>query len=433
MKNLTKEIFKAIIPTMLATIFTGIYVIIDGFFIGKKLGGIGLAAINIAWPIAAFMQAIGIGLGTSCGIFITANRAKGNTDNKKIYTNTFILLIFFTILSTSVFFFREDLLLLIGADSETLPYASDYIMVISLLSVFEILGCAITPILRNFNRFKTAAFLLILASIVNFIGDFLFINVLDLKLFGAALTSVLSEGIVFIVGLIILLKHKELSFNKQLDFRTALNIFYHSLAPFVLAFSISIVLIFYNLFAKHFYSNAGVAAYTVLAYVIFIPQYISMGIADGVQPLLTYHYEKKDGLMKKVFYLTLAFLSTLMVVLTIIFAFLDKQIATIFNIHGDELKIYLESYIFFLVSFILIGLIRIYASRFYSTNETIKANIVVILEPLLTPFVLMIFSLLIGGIGIWVGYLVMQAILSIVSIVFIKIPIKSKNLYDVSV
>ena len=429
-----KEILKNIIPSMLATLFTGFYVIVDGFFIGQKVGSIGLAAINVAWPIAAFIQALGIALGMASGIYISYYRSKNKHDSiSNILTNTLFLLIIFTLLILSTFFYRDHLLKLIGANEETMEMASNYIKVYILASVIEIIGCAIIPIMRNFGHYKSAALLLLIATAVNFLGDYILIFLLDYGLVGAAIASVLGQASVLIIGIIILIKYKDINFSKKLDSKLLLGLFLKGIAPFILTFSASFLIIIYNLFCLKYGGNDAIASYTVVAYIIYVAQYISIGISDGIQPLLTYHYGLNDNKVKSYFYKTLSILLGLLIVLTVIFVFMDKAMAYLYNINGNAKDIYETSYYYFIFSFIPIGLIRIYAARFYSTNKNIKADIIVLLEPVITPFILLIFTSFLGLKGIWIAYLIIEILLGISSIIITKIPIKELKLSEISI
>ena len=429
-----KEILKNIIPSMFATLFTGFYVIVDGFFIGQKVGGIGLAAINIAWPIAAFIQALGLALGMASGIYISYYRAKNKDDKaSKVLTNTLVMLLIFTLIVLSVYFYRDYLLTLIGANEETLEMASNYIKVYILSGIIEIIGCAIVPILRNFGHYKSAALLLLIATAINFLGDYILIFLFDYGLVGAALASVLGQLSVLIVGIIILIKYKHLKFAKKIDKNLILGLFLKGIAPFILTFSASFLIIIYNLFCLKYGGNDAVAAYTVVAYIIYVAQYISIGISDGIQPVLTYHYSLNDGKVKSYFYKTLIILIGILATLNIIFIFMDNTMADLYNIYDNARNIYLSSYYYFIFTFIPLGLIRIYAARFYSTDKTIKADIIVLLEPLLTPFVLLIFTSFMGLNGIWLSYLLIEIILGISSIIITKIPIKEIKISEISV
>ena len=58
-----RRILKQAFPTMIAFTMSGMYSVVDGLFVGKAAGDIGLAAINIAWPVPAVITALGIGIG----------------------------------------------------------------------------------------------------------------------------------------------------------------------------------------------------------------------------------------------------------------------------------------------------------------------------------------------------------------------------------
>ena len=431
---MTKEILKNIIPSMLATLFTGFYVIVDGLFIGQSVGGIGLAAINVAWPIAAFIQALGVAIGTACGIYISYYRSKN--DNKKIevvMANSLIILLIYILLMMSLFFYKEELLRLIGANSETMAMATDYIKVYILASSIQIIGCATIPVLRNFGYYKTAAILLFIATLFNFLGDYIFIMVLNHGIMGAAIASVISQAVVMIVGVIILIKNKCIKLNFKIRFKYLLGLFLNGIAPFILTFSASFLIIIYNLFCLKYGGNDAVAAYTVVAYIIYTAQYISIGISDGLQPLLTYHYGLNDGKVNKYFYKTLMILVGLLGLLTLMFSFMRMPFANLFNVQDEARNIYSDSYFYFIFSFIPIGLIRIYAARFYSTNLNVKADIIVLIEPIITPIILFLFTMWIGINGIWLSYLIIQIALGLISILIAKIPIKELNFSKIDI
>ena len=58
-----RDFFRSVAPSMLAFALSGVYAIVDGFFVGNALGDNALAAVNLAFPLTAFLQAAGTGLG----------------------------------------------------------------------------------------------------------------------------------------------------------------------------------------------------------------------------------------------------------------------------------------------------------------------------------------------------------------------------------
>lgn len=76
-----KKFWRYVFPSMLAFAFSGLYAIVDGFFVGRSTGDVGLAAINIAYPLTALIQAVGTGIGMGGAIPLAV--ARGGDDTKK--------------------------------------------------------------------------------------------------------------------------------------------------------------------------------------------------------------------------------------------------------------------------------------------------------------------------------------------------------------
>ena len=91
---LRREFFKFVVPSMIAFSFSGVYSIVDGWFVGNYLNETGLAAINVAYPITAFILATGTALGMGGSIFISISQGKNELEEQKMYQGiTFVLLV----------------------------------------------------------------------------------------------------------------------------------------------------------------------------------------------------------------------------------------------------------------------------------------------------------------------------------------------------
>lgn len=82
----TKTFFKYVFPSILSFALSGVYAIVDGFFVGNSLGDIGLSAVNIAYPIVAFIQAVGTGLGMGGAIYYSIYRAEKKEHEARMFT-----------------------------------------------------------------------------------------------------------------------------------------------------------------------------------------------------------------------------------------------------------------------------------------------------------------------------------------------------------
>lgn len=71
-----KRLFKAVLSSILTFALSGLYTIVDGFFIGRDIGDLGLAAVNIAYPTVALVQVAGVGIGTGGVAWTTLHRGE---------------------------------------------------------------------------------------------------------------------------------------------------------------------------------------------------------------------------------------------------------------------------------------------------------------------------------------------------------------------
>lgn len=104
-----KTFFKYVIPSVLSFALSGIYTIVDGFFVGNSIGDIGLSAVNIAYPIVAVIQALGTGIGMGGAIYYSINKAEKKDAEAKEFTAgaLWLLIITSVILTFSIFFLNS--------------------------------------------------------------------------------------------------------------------------------------------------------------------------------------------------------------------------------------------------------------------------------------------------------------------------------------
>lgn len=152
-RNRNKIFFSYVIPSVLAFALSGVYAIVDGFFIGNSLGDIGLSAINIAYPVGAFMQAVGTGIGMGGAVNCSISSAAGDRKKAHSYaggTGTF-LLIASAVLTILLYLGLELVIRLLGAEGDIFVFSREYLRIIVLGAVFQIFSTGIVPLIRNYN------------------------------------------------------------------------------------------------------------------------------------------------------------------------------------------------------------------------------------------------------------------------------------------
>ena len=175
--NVNKQFLSYVIPSILAFALSGVYAIVDGYFIGNSIGDIGLSTINIAYPITASIQAIGTGIGMGGGVYFSINKAKKKEEEAKEFVagtlwmlilSSFIVTIFLCLLKTPI-------LKLLGAEGELLSLGEDYVFIIALGTCLQIFSTGLVPLIRNNggSTFSlTCTFSMgLLAKIYEYLGD----------------------------------------------------------------------------------------------------------------------------------------------------------------------------------------------------------------------------------------------------------------------
>ena len=408
-----------LIPSLIASIFMSCYAIVDGIFIGFRMNDLGLAAINLAWPITAFIQGIGFAIGISSGIYISRLRGLGMEDKIKRIKMAILVYLLISGIFLGVLFFllKGPILTLFQAKGETFIAADKYITIILYGSIFQLMGCALGPLLKNAGHVKIAMASSLIATLTNLILDFLLIFVFEFGLEGAAVASVIAQGAALLVCIIPYIKESSgISFDKEAFKEITLGM----LAPFILNYSYSIIIILTNALCEAYNGNAATAAYTVLSYMLYVINATAQGTSDAVQPLFSYHSSRKEyKIIYKYLYKCMIISLCIVSIFSLIFFLLRDPISRLYGLSKEGKEIFNNALIYYLFGFLIISFSKVICSYLYSINQKILANILVLVEPLLlTP--ILYFSLVHAFriLGLWISFLVIQGILALLALLF---------------
>ncbi len=290
-KSMFRRILKQALPTMIAFTMSGMYSVVDGLFVGKAAGDIGLAAINIAWPIPAVITALGVGIGTGGSVLYSNMMGKGDREGcRRMFNTTATLLVLAGILlSLFLFLVRDPLLQILGAEGEVLEEAQKYTGIIVAGGVLQVCGTGITPILRNMNLSFAAMISMVTGFAVNIGVNYYLMFPMGMGIRGAAWGTVTAQLVVLVISVAVLLKAYKEKARPALEGKLAAGICRSGVTAFGVSLAPTVALIFTNWQCLRYGGNAAVACYAVISYIVFPVQYLLTGIGDGVQPLLSYY------------------------------------------------------------------------------------------------------------------------------------------------
>lgn len=224
MKDLTvgkvsHQIFQFAIPMLLANIFQQSYVIVDRIIIGNSyIGDAGNAALGNAFPIIFTLISFIIGISMGFNIIISQYFGAKQFEKVKLAVDTILvfLLVASAIISITGFFLSESIFRWVGLAPEIIPAAVAYtdVYFLGILAFFGFHG--VSAILRGLGDSKTPLIFMIISVVINIFLDWLFFFVYELGIEWAAIATIISQGLVFILAVIYLNKtHKIIRFSIQ--------------------------------------------------------------------------------------------------------------------------------------------------------------------------------------------------------------------------
>lgn len=413
---MNKKFASYLIPSLIASVLMSMYAVVDGIFIGQKIGDAGLAAINISWPITALLQAIGTAFGLAGGIYSQELRAKEEENRACGVKMTALLLtaVISILLGLILYLVKSPLISLLGATEGSFDYALGYTKVILIGSLFQMLGMALIPILKNSNRVKLAMVASLSSVFTNLLLDYIFIFVFDFGLVGAAWGSVLAQIVSSLICLIVYFKDNRFFSFQMKDVVSILKI---SIAPFILSYSYSIIIIITNLVCTSYGQDEAVAAYTLLSYLAYINIAIACAVGDSIQPLFSYNQGKKAYLdNRRMLFKCLMISFGCCLVLAALMLIFRRALGDLYNLSPIAYQYYEKGIVYYAVGAVFIAFIKVISSYLYSVDEKLSANAIIVVEPfLLTPILLWIFCSFLKLDGVFVSYLVVQIILLMIA------------------
>lgn len=282
------------IPTILIMLVSAMYNMADTYFVGQ-LGNAATGAVGVSFSLMAIIQATGFFFGQGAGNYISrALGAQKRDDAEKMAATGFFLAFFFGCVISAVGLLNlERLALFLGATDTILEYACDYLRFILLGTPFMVSSI----MLNNLLRFQGSAIFsmigMVTGAALNIILDPIFIQVLGLEVRGAALATMISQ----IVSFIVLFIGTTRGDNVHLHIRNFSPTPEHlkqiatgGLPSLLRQALMSVATIFLNRAARAAGGDAVIAAISVVNRIVMLTNSVMLGLGQGFQPVCGFNY-----------------------------------------------------------------------------------------------------------------------------------------------
>ena len=297
-RSLLSNFIRFSTATIASLMVFSLYSIVDGLFVARGVGEYAMSAVNLAVPFmnAMFSIALLFAVGTSTIIAIYLGEGKGENANSLFTQNAVLLLVMGVALSVLVIVFLEPFALLLGAEEMTLPYVKDYLLGLAPFAFCFMVSYNMEILVKTDGHPKVALLTVITGCLANCVLDYVAIFLLDWGIFGAAVATGASQ----LLTVILYLRHfmsKRSTFHFT-RFRFDFSI-YRRLLPIGVSDSLTelcngVMIFLFNHTILRCIGERGLVSYTIIAYANTLIINTTMGISQGAQPLISFHYGRKD-------------------------------------------------------------------------------------------------------------------------------------------
>lgn len=288
-----KVFFSYLIPSVSATLVTSIYILADTVMIGRGIGAVGIAALNILLPLYNTFFGVGMMCGVGGSVLFGVRKGQGNLrEAREYFTMGLLMMLFISILASLAgnLFFRP-LLSFLGMtpsmEVHSVPYAR---ILVTAAPVFA-LSSFLQVFVRNDGAPKLSMVGVITGGVTNVILDYVYIFIMKWGMAGAVLATVTGTTLtVLILCTHFFSKENNLKLVKNIRFRKMGEILGNGMSSFILEVSNGVVTLLFNRQLLFYIGDIGVVVYGIISNTACVVISVSNGIAQTVQPILSANF-----------------------------------------------------------------------------------------------------------------------------------------------
>ena len=431
----SRKIIKFTLPTIIMTIFTSIYGVVDGIFVSNIINSKAFASINLIMPFTLILGAIGFMFGTGGSALVSKTLGENENRKAKDYFSILIYSLFIigVIISIISFIFMRPIATFLGAKDELVDISVLYGKILMVSLPFLLLQNCFQSFMIVAERPKIGLIISIISGISNMILDYIFIYLFRFGIIGAGLATSISQFIGGVIPIIYFGRKNTTTLKlvkTKLMIKPIISACYNGLSEMVSNISYSVVNILFNLQIMRYIGVNGVVAYGIINYVSFIFISIYLGFSTGAIPVISYHYGAKNkDEIKNLLKIGIKILSILSIILTLIAEIFSKTFASIFVSYDTELlKFATTAFRLFSISY-LISWFNLYISSFFTALNDGKTSAIISFSRAFIGQIIMILILpiLFGINGLWLAATFSEIISLFVSLICL---IKYKEKYN---
>ena len=415
-------LFKLAVPTVLAQLVNLLYNIVDRMYVGHipETGAMSLAGLGVTFPIIMLVSAFAMlaGMGASLAA-IAMGKGDNETAEKYLGNSTALLFIFSVILGAVFFAFRDKILMVFGASENTLPYASDYIGIYLIGTVFVQIALGLNMFITNQGFSKTSMATICIGAVLNIILDPVFIYIFGMGVKGAALATIISQAVSalwvlkFLTGRKTMLKIRLK--NMRLNGKIVGGILSLGVSPFIMQATECLIQLTFNNGMLKYGGDMHVALMSVLfslTQLIWLPL---SGFSQGAQPIIGYNYGAKQyDRVKETFSLLFKISIGFSIVVTAAVLIFPKLFIGMFTNDAELIEIGINTTRVYIAGMLIMGAQGACQQTFLALGEAKISLFLACLRKVILLIPLALILPEIGNLGVW-GLMLAESVSDVIA------------------
>ncbi len=330
-----KNIMKFAIPTIVMTVFMSFYTMVDGLFVSNLIGTDALSAVNLTAPIISLVTAISTMLATggSAVIMKKMGEQKTREANEDFTFLIIVNVIVGLIMSCLGYLVMDTVFESMALSPKVFSYCRLYLSRYLMFTIPVLL-------MNNFTLYMIAAgksafsmICSIAGGILNIVLDYVFIAILDMGIAGAAIATGTGYSVTAVAGMVMFSnKNRMLHFVKPVcRFKTLLHASANGSSEMATALVTGMVTMMVNWTMLKYVGEHGVAAITIIMYVLMFATSLYTGYSYGVAPMISFYYgEQNYEKLKKLVRTSLKMICVIAVAALVVSIVVTEPLVSIF-------------------------------------------------------------------------------------------------------
>ncbi|MEY8484234.1 MATE family efflux transporter [Lachnospiraceae bacterium 48-21] len=337
------NIMKFAVPTIAMSVFMAFYTIVDGLFVSNLIGTGALSAINLTAPVIQLVTAVSTMLATG-GSAVVMKKMGEQKAGEAREDFTFLILVNVLVglaMCTLGYVLMESVFSKMGLSAEVMDYCTSYLGRYLLFTVPILLMNNFTLYMLAAEKAALSLICSVAGGVLNMVLDYVFIALFDMGIGGAAVATGMGYSVTAAVGLFVFARKKNLLHFTKPAFRLRMlaNAAANGCSEMATALVTGIITMMFNWTMLHYIGEDGVAAVTIIMYVLTFASSLYSGYSYGVAPMASYYYgESNHEKLRKLVSYSLRIITVISIVTSAVSFVATKPLVSIFT--GPEHPVY---------------------------------------------------------------------------------------------